>query len=415
MTPTFTRATRAQVPLKLGISGPSGSGKTTAALRLARGLVGSAPIALLDTENGSASLYSDLTDFDVLNMNPPYQVGKFTAAIEAASQGGYKCLVIDSASHEWFQLLEEKEALDARGGNSYANWAGITKKHEAFLSSIRNAPIHLILCLRAKDKHEISEKDGKKTVVKLGQGSQMRDGFEYELTTVWDLAMDHNSKASKDRTRMFDGRLEPVTEATGRELAAWLSSGKPMAENTGEAFVPHPTSALAGVPPMPSETGTPIPTTIPTQTTPTTSSSTEPITLSPVQPTDADVTAAFDAAQAEALARKEPPSAAASSFVDGMADGPEQAITREQYEALGLKATACGLNRDALRAYCAKAGKLLPSAHPTLARLKVADYEKLMERLNNHKKHSSGVTWSQHTVSLINATPTEPFNPAPAA
>ena len=53
----FKRATRQQVPLKLGITGPSGSGKTTAALRITRGLVGqNAPIAFLDTENGSASL-----------------------------------------------------------------------------------------------------------------------------------------------------------------------------------------------------------------------------------------------------------------------------------------------------------------------------------------------------------------------
>lgn len=234
----FTRATRAQVPLKLGISGPSGSGKTTAALRLARGLVGpTAPIALLDTENGSASLYADLTAFDTLNMNPPYQVAKFTASIEAAVAAGYRALIIDSASHEWKELLTEKEALDARGGNSYTNWGSISKKHEAFLAAIRNAPIHLICCLRAKDKHEIQEKDGKKAVVKLGQGSEMRDGFEYELTTSWDLAMDHSARAGKDRTRVFDGRIEPITEATGRELATWLASGAQLAENTGEAFV----------------------------------------------------------------------------------------------------------------------------------------------------------------------------------
>lgn len=241
---TFQRATRATIPLKLGISGPSGSGKTTAALRLARGLVGpDAPIALLDTEGGSASLYADLTSFDVLDMNPPYQVAKFVAAIDAAVQGGYKAMIIDSASHEWKELLAEKEALDARGGNSYTNWGSITKKHETFLAAIQNAPIHLICCLRAKDKHEIQDKDGKKSVVKLGQGSEMRDGFEYQLTTSWDLAMDHSARAGKDRTRIFDGRLEPITEATGRELAAWLNSGKPLAENTGSAFTPEPVAA----------------------------------------------------------------------------------------------------------------------------------------------------------------------------
>ena len=232
----FKRATRSQVPLKIGITGPSGSGKTTAAIKLTRGLVGpEAPIAFLDTENGSASLYCDITEFDALDMNPPYKVDKFLAALDAAVQNGYKALIIDSASHEWIELLGEKEVMDARGGNTYANWAPITKKHEQFLAAIRNAPIHVICCLRSKEKHEINEK---KQVVKLGQGEQMRDGFAFELTVCWDLAMDHNAKASKDRTRLFDGRMETLTEATGRELAAWLTSGKPLAENTGEGFTP---------------------------------------------------------------------------------------------------------------------------------------------------------------------------------
>lgn len=235
----FTRATRAQVPLKLGITGPSGSGKTTAALRLTRGLVGNSPIAFLDTENGSASLYADITPFDVINMIPPYQVAKFNATIQAAVDAGYKALIIDSASAEWQELLAEKEALDSRGGNSFANWGSITKKHEEFLKAIRNAPIHLILCLRAKQEH-VQDKDGngKTTIRKVGMAAIQREGMEYELTTVFDIAMDHNAKASKDRTGLYEGRLEPVTEATGRELAAWLASGKPLAENTGEAFQP---------------------------------------------------------------------------------------------------------------------------------------------------------------------------------
>ena len=63
----FQKATRRQVPLKLGITGPSGSGKTTGSLNLMRGLVGpEGRIALCDTENGSASLYAHITDFDVI-------------------------------------------------------------------------------------------------------------------------------------------------------------------------------------------------------------------------------------------------------------------------------------------------------------------------------------------------------------
>ena len=235
----FQKATRQQVPLKLGITGPSGSGKTTAALRCMRGLVGpEGHIAFCDTENGSASLYAHLTDFDVVNMNPPYQVAKFLAVIKAAEEGGYAGLIIDTGSAEWQELLAEKEAMDARGGNSFANWGAITKKHEDFLKAVRNARIHIILCLRAKQEH-VQDKDasGKTTVRKVGMAAIQREGAEYELTTVFDIAMDHNAKASKDRTGLFEGRLEPVTENTGREIAAWLA--------TGAAPLPEPNPAPA--------------------------------------------------------------------------------------------------------------------------------------------------------------------------
>src|SRR5260364_9396 len=53
------------VLLWLALTGPSGSGKTYSALLLAKGIGGR--IAVIDTEHGSASLYADVLDFDVLN------------------------------------------------------------------------------------------------------------------------------------------------------------------------------------------------------------------------------------------------------------------------------------------------------------------------------------------------------------
>ena len=77
-TPLFRKATREKVFLKLAVTGPSGSGKTYSALRLARGLVGpTGKIALIDTENGSASLYADRFQFDVLDIAPPFDNEKF--------------------------------------------------------------------------------------------------------------------------------------------------------------------------------------------------------------------------------------------------------------------------------------------------------------------------------------------------
>jgi len=54
----FKKAKRKGTHIKLAITGPSGSGKTYSALRLARGLSNNGKIAMIDTENESASLYA---------------------------------------------------------------------------------------------------------------------------------------------------------------------------------------------------------------------------------------------------------------------------------------------------------------------------------------------------------------------
>ena len=64
----FKKAVRKQAKLRLALSGPSGSGKTYGALLLAKGMGGRT--AVIDTERGSASLYSHIHDFDALDLDP---------------------------------------------------------------------------------------------------------------------------------------------------------------------------------------------------------------------------------------------------------------------------------------------------------------------------------------------------------
>jgi hypothetical protein len=49
--------------------------------------------------------------------------------------------------------------------------------------------------------------------------------MEYEFTTVFDLAMDHNARASKDRTSLFDGEIFKPSAETGKTIMAWLTKG----------------------------------------------------------------------------------------------------------------------------------------------------------------------------------------------
>lgn len=224
------KATRKQVKLRLNISGPSGAGKTYSALRMAYGLVGAwDKIAVIDTENGSASLYSHLGDFNTLDLEPPFSPEKYIQAIDVCINAGAECIVIDSSSHEWNGpggCLEINERLAAAKykGNTWSAWNETTPRHDAFVSKVLHSPVHIITCTRSKMETVMGE--GKK-VHKVGMKDQQREGWEYELTVSLNVERDtHMATASKDRTNLFEGK-EPfiITEQTGKVIREWCEVG----------------------------------------------------------------------------------------------------------------------------------------------------------------------------------------------
>lgn len=242
----FQKAERRRVKPKIAISGPSGSGKTFGALTLATAL--GKKIAVIDTENDSASTYADRFEFDTVCLRPAYTVDKFIQAVTAAVRGGYDVVVIDSISHEWVGdggLLSKKEELDAiKGTNQFANWAPISKDHERFKSLILNSDIAIIATMRSKQDYVLSQNDkGKQVPEKVGLAPVQREGMEYEFMTVFDVDMNHVASVSKDRTSLFDGKRFKITSETGKELADWLASAKAPAEPT-----PAPVASQDDVP-----------------------------------------------------------------------------------------------------------------------------------------------------------------------
>ena len=224
------RATRKQVKLRLNLSAPSGAGKTYSALRMAYGLVGSwGKIAVIDTENGSASLYSHLGDFNTLELTPPFTPERYIEALKVCEDFGAQCIIIDSSSHEWSGpggCLEANETLAAARykGNTWSAWSETTPRHEAFVSRVLHSPCHIITCTRSKTETVMGE--GKK-VMKLGMKDIQREGWEYELTVSLNIDRDtHLASPSKDRTGMFEGK-QPflITEQTGELIRQWCETG----------------------------------------------------------------------------------------------------------------------------------------------------------------------------------------------
>ena len=225
---SFKPASRSEAFIKLALTGSSGSGKTYSSLLIARGLVGEqGKIALLDTENQSASLYSDLTKFDTDVLGAPYSVDKYITAILEAEKAKYDVLIIDSITHAWLQLLDDKSNMDARGGNSYTNWAKMTPIHQRFIDAVTQSKLHIISTIRSKQDYVIEQNEkGKAVPKKIGLAPVQREGVEYEYTTVLDLDISHLAVASKDRTGMFSTTMPfVITLDTGVKIKEWLKNG----------------------------------------------------------------------------------------------------------------------------------------------------------------------------------------------
>ena len=225
----FVKAEKSKSKLRLAISGPSGSGKTYSALRMATGMGGR--IALIDTEQESASLYADKFSFDRATLDAPYTPERCAELIKEAEQSkNYDILIFDSITHEWNGIGGCLEALNIISrtkykGNSYMAWNEITPRHRMFIDTMLQSPLHIIATMRSKTAYVEVNKGERKTYQKQGVEPEQRDGIEFEFTVVLDVNNDGNfATASKDRTGLFS---EPcvITEKTGENLIKWLTTG----------------------------------------------------------------------------------------------------------------------------------------------------------------------------------------------
>lgn len=228
----FQKAQRIVKKARVGICGAAGSGKTLSALKIACGL--GTKIALVDTENNSSVLYADRIDFDVLNIEPPFDINKYIAAIHQAESAGYDVLILDSISHAWAGeggLLDTQGKLADGGMNSFTAWRKLTPQHNAFIEAMIRSKLHLIATMRSKMDYvvETNEK-GKSVPKKVGLAPVQREGTDYELDIVFDLDLNHNAQSSKDRSSLFDGRLIPKPdEKVGKQILEWLDRGQKLA------------------------------------------------------------------------------------------------------------------------------------------------------------------------------------------
>ena len=218
------KAERKKAKIKMALQGSAGSGKTYSSLLIAYGLCGNwSKIVIIDTENNSADLYSNLGDYSVLNITSPYTPEKYVEAIEMCLKAGMEVIIVDSISHCWDYLIEIHANMQ---GNSFTNWSKITPRQNAFVNALLQANAHIIVTMRVKQDYVLNLKDGKHVPEKVGLKAVQRDGVDYEFTLVLDINIKHYATASKDRTNLFADKPEfKIAADTGEQILNWCNSG----------------------------------------------------------------------------------------------------------------------------------------------------------------------------------------------
>src|ERR1019366_1103532 len=221
------QASRKKVKLRLNIASPSGFGKTYSALLIAYGIAGNwQDIAVVDTENDSASLYSHLGPYNTLPLSPPHSPERYIRAIKTCEDAGMQLIILDSITHVWKGqggLLEYQNAL----GGRYQDWAKATPLYQQWLNRILQSKCHIITTNRKKQGYNMITEGNKTKVEKAGLDDEIRDGYEYEMTVALEIINDnHMARASKDRTQLFSNKPEFVISIeTGKAILDWCNQG----------------------------------------------------------------------------------------------------------------------------------------------------------------------------------------------
>lgn len=248
---TFRRAVRESVPLIIGIAGPSGSGKTFSAMRLATGMSGGKPFAVIDTEAGRAKHYAEKFVFDHADLRPPFRPSAYAEAIHEADKAGYPVIVVDSCSHEhagegglldWHE--EELDRMtrgntDKRDNCNMAAWIKPKMDHKQMVSRLLQIRAQLILCFRAEQKIEMVKRDGRMVIEPKKIASGFSDWIPiceknllYELTASFLLTPDAPGMPKpiklQEQMRGFVSLTAPLDEHAGQKMAAWALGGVPV-------------------------------------------------------------------------------------------------------------------------------------------------------------------------------------------
>lgn len=223
--------------LLLMLCGVSGSGKTYTAIQLGLGLANgdASRLGFLDTENGRGKFYADTVPEPFLygELKPPFSPARYIQAIEEFAAAGVEVLVIDSGSHE-FEGIGGIQDIAEAGNPRLPNWNKAKGEHKKFMSALLASPMHIILCLRAREKAKPEKQfiDGREKTVYVDLGLQpiTEKNVVFEATAS---VMLHEQgrrvealKVPEALQKVFGRGNGYLTADDGRFIRAWVDGAK---------------------------------------------------------------------------------------------------------------------------------------------------------------------------------------------
>lgn len=256
-------AVREGARLVIGIAGVSGSGKTFTALQLAWGMAkgDSSKVGLLDTENKRGSLYSDIlvgkdgkaNQFMIGDLYSPFSPQRYSQAIKEFQESGVEVLVIDSGSHEW-EGEGGCEDISDDGGKT-ANWKKAKREHKRFMNTLLTCDMHIILCLRAREKVKMEKnQNGKIEPQSIGIQPICEKNTLFEMTSSF---MIHDQGSFREILKC-PADLQPILgkqdgylgAREGLMLRNWVDGGAkldPEIERARNTILSHTSEGLAKI------------------------------------------------------------------------------------------------------------------------------------------------------------------------
>lgn len=249
MSISFRPAIRENVGLWINLIAGTGGGKTFTGMRLASGIAGDKPFAVIDTENRRALHYADQFRFDHAELRAPFRPEAYAEAVVAADAAGYPVIMIDSGSHVWAGdggvLDWQEEELDRMAGDDWkkreackmAAWIKPKMAHKQMVNKLLQVKAHIILCLRAEPKVEMVRGDNGKMEIRAKESLTGLNGWipiceknlPFEATASFLLMADspgipHPIKLQEQHRAIFPlGKV--IDEEAGRRLAQWAAGG----------------------------------------------------------------------------------------------------------------------------------------------------------------------------------------------